>query len=185
MKLSPEDIAEGKRQLSHLCKRLGCSMLTLACPGDPRCDILQKVARSEWAARVIKEEEIIFHAKENNLMTPDEYQKLASRTLIEKPDSEYSDFQLMMVWNAVGLAGEAGEVADHIKKGVFHQHGIDQGKLEKELGDVLWYVAALCTTAGLLLEDVMRLNIEKLKKRYPNGFSSEDSKRRIDVSQSA
>ena len=87
----------------------------------------------------------------------------------------------MQVWNAIGLAGEAGEVAEHIKKGVFHQHGIDREKLAKELGDVLWYAAALCTKSGLDMGEVMQANVDKLRKRYPNGYSSEDSKRRVDV----
>lgn len=51
----------------------------------------------------------------------------------------------------------------------------------KELGDVLWYVAALCTKADLDMGEVMQGNIDKLRRRYPDGFSSEDSKRRVDV----
>lgn len=108
-------------------------------------------------------------------MNANEYQTKAARTLIDKPDAVYTDEEIMLVWNAIGLSGESGEVADHIKKGVFHQHGIDRDKLIKELGDVLWYVAALCTKLSVSIEDVMRLNIEKLEKRYPSGYSSHDS----------
>ena len=114
-------------------------------------------------------------------MEVNEYQKLASRTLIDKPGFEISDRDIMAVWDATGLAGEVGEVVDHIKKGVFHQHGIDLEKIEKELGDTLWYVAALCTTLGLDLSKVMEKNIDKLKIRYPNGYSSEDSLKRVDT----
>lgn len=114
-------------------------------------------------------------------MTPNEYQQLAARTLIDAPDAEYTGDEIMMVWNAIGLAGEAGEVADHIKKGVFHRHGIDKDKLKKELGDNLWYIAALCTKLGVTLEDVMELNIDKLRKRYPDGYSSTASQTRADV----
>lgn len=53
-------------------------------------------------------------------MNANEYQHLAGRTLIEKPDAQYSDNDIMIVWNAIGLAGEAGEVADLVKKGIFH-----------------------------------------------------------------
>jgi NTP pyrophosphatase (non-canonical NTP hydrolase) len=84
----------------------------------------------------------------------------------------------MIVWNAVGIAGEAGEVVDNIKKGIFHQHGLDENKVKEELGDLLWYVAGLCTQLGLDLDEVMVANIEKLQKRYPGGFSVEDSKNR-------
>lgn len=115
-------------------------------------------------------------------MTPNEYQQLAARTLIAKPDAEYTGDEIMMVWNAIGLAGEAGEVADHIKKGIFHRHGIDKDKLCKELGDNLWYIAALCTKLGVTLEDVMSINIDKLRNRYPDGYSSTASQIRVDVS---
>lgn len=114
-------------------------------------------------------------------MYANEYQELAARTLIDKPDFEISNADIMLVWNAIGLAGEAGEVCEHIKKGVFHQHGISHSVLKKELGDVLWYVAALCTKLGFDMEEVMEANIKKLKERYPDGYSSADSKRRTDV----
>jgi NTP pyrophosphatase (non-canonical NTP hydrolase) len=114
-------------------------------------------------------------------MEATEYQRLAARTLIDKPGFEISDRDLMAVWDAIGLAGEAGEVVEHIKKGVFHQHGIDLQKIERELGDTLWYVAALCTTLGLDMAEIMRANIEKLEVRYPNGYTSVDSQRRVDV----
>ncbi len=118
-------------------------------------------------------------------MTPNEYQQLAARTLIAVPDAEYTGDEIMMVWNAIGLAGEAGEVADHIKKGVFHRHGIDKDKLVKELGDNLWYIAALCTKLGVTLENVMQLNIDKLRKRYPDGYSSLASLERVDIANQA
>lgn len=114
-------------------------------------------------------------------MDASEYQQLAARTLIDAPDWKIPDEELMLVWNAIGLAGEAGEVAELVKKGVFHRHGVEREKLAKELGDVLWYVAALATKAGLDLGEIMTANIEKLRVRYPNGFSSGDSVARVDV----
>lgn len=114
-------------------------------------------------------------------MNAKEYQKLAARTLIDSVDFEIPDDEIMVVWNAVGLAGEAGEVVELTKKGVFHQHGIDRDKFKDELGDCLWYIAALCTTLDLDLAEVMEENIQKLHTRYPNGFSSKDSIRRVDI----
>lgn len=111
-----------------------------------------------------------------------DYQEKAARTLIDGPDFELSDTEFMLVWKALGLAGEAGEVADTIKKGILHQHGLDVAKVEKELGDVLWYVAAISTLLGLDLNSIMRKNIDKLLERYPNGYNSNDSKKRVDVS---
>lgn len=76
---------------------------------------------------------------------------------------------------ALGLTGEAGEVADSIKKTIFHGHKMDYDGLVKELGDVCWYLALLCHAIDVPLEEVMTLNIEKLKKRYPEGFSESAS----------
>jgi NTP pyrophosphatase (non-canonical NTP hydrolase) len=109
-------------------------------------------------------------------MNADEYQRLAGRTLIDGPDAEYTGAEIMLVWNALGIAGEAGEVADLIKKAVFHRHGLDQDALIKELGDVLWYAAALCSKIGVPMSEVMARNIEKLKVRYPEGYSSTASR---------
>lgn len=114
-------------------------------------------------------------------MNANDYQILASRTLIDRPGFEIADRDMMLIWNALGLAGEAGEVCEHIKKGVLHQHGIDEAKLVKEIGDCCWYLAALCTKLGVDLGDVMQANIDKLMTRYPNGYSSADSKKRVDV----
>ena len=76
---------------------------------------------------------------------------------------------------ALGLTGEAGEVADAIKKTIFHGHDLDRDGLIKELGDVCWYLALLCHAIDVPLEEVMSHNIEKLKKRYPEGFSESAS----------
>jgi NTP pyrophosphatase (non-canonical NTP hydrolase) len=72
--------------------------------------------------------------------------------------------------DALGVAGEAGEVADLLKKHLFHGIDLDVSKLRSELGDVLWYVAALARHAGLSLEDVATSNLDKLQARYPDGF---------------
>lgn len=74
---------------------------------------------------------------------------------------------------ALGVSGEAGEVADEVKKVVYHGHELDHMKLAKELGDVLWYIAVMSEEIGFTLEEVATINLEKLKARYPNGFSSE------------
>lgn len=106
----------------------------------------------------------------------DRYQRLAARTLgTLKADNE----GLAII--ALGLTGEAGEVAELIKKHVGHGHALDHDKVRKELGDLAWYIAAMCTVLGLDLSVVMHENIEKLRKRYPDGFSSEASKARVDV----
>jgi NTP pyrophosphatase (non-canonical NTP hydrolase) len=80
--------------------------------------------------------------------------------------------------SAMGLAGEAGEVVDLLKKHHFHGHDLDCDKLADELGDVLWYVADLCKTHGLDMGAVMARNLDKLARRYPEGFSQERSRNR-------
>lgn len=112
-------------------------------------------------------------------MDSDDYQKQAARTLTAEPGFKPSEREIMIAWNALGLAGEAGEVADIVKKGIFHRHGLNDEQLKKEIGDVLWYAAALCTTLGFDLGEIMQLNIDKLKIRYPEGFSVEDSQNRV------
>jgi NTP pyrophosphatase (non-canonical NTP hydrolase) len=96
-----------------------------------------------------------------------EYQSTSSRTA-NPHEGELTNYGL-------GIAGEAGEVADLIKKAVFHGHKIEKEKIKKELGDVLWYTGQVARLAGITLEEVATANIEKLMKRYPEGFSSEAS----------
>lgn len=107
-------------------------------------------------------------------MKLNEYQALAERTANHNQDFALANWGL-------GLTGEAGEVADLIKKSVFHGHTIDREEIKKELGDTLWYLAQIATAAGLTLEEVATANVEKLKKRYPDGFSTEASIKRVDV----
>ena len=103
-------------------------------------------------------------------MTPDEYQKAAARTLVKSPPREYKAWEVMLIWCAMGLAGEAGEAADDAKKAIFHDVGVDPPRIIKELGDVMWYVAGICSVLGISLESVMSQNIKKLEIRYPDGF---------------
>jgi NTP pyrophosphatase (non-canonical NTP hydrolase) len=106
-------------------------------------------------------------------MDANEYQRLALRT--EAPGREQRERLLNA---ALGLCGEAGEFADSLKKWEFHSHPLDVAELKKELGDVLWYAALACDALGLSMGDVMAANIEKLRRRYPDGFSSERSLQR-------
>lgn len=77
------------------------------------------------------------------------------------------------------MVGEIGELHSLYQK-VFQGHKFDEEHAKKELGDLLWFVAEYCTSHGWNLEDVMALNIEKLMKRYPDGFDSEHSLHRAE-----
>lgn len=102
----------------------------------------------------------------------DQYQHLAERTAnCSEIDSEFRRYANF----GMGLAGEAGETCDYLKKVVFHNHSLDKDKLLEELGDCLWYIATLATTANLSLSEVAAANIAKLRNRYPNGFEADRS----------
>ncbi len=106
-------------------------------------------------------------------MNLNDYQKLALRTA-----GNHGDFERTLIYTALGLNGEAGEVAELIKKAFFHGHDLDLDKLKKELGDVLWYVAVMANALDLPLDEVAQHNIDKLARRYPQGFSEERSRNR-------
>ncbi len=116
-------------------------------------------------------------------MDASDYQQLTSRTLISQPRFKLTDEEIMIIWNTIGIAGESGELSESIKHGIFHQHGLNIENIEEEIGDLLWYIAALCTKLNLDLSKIMKQNIYKLQKRYPNGYSVEDSKKRMDKEQ--
>jgi NTP pyrophosphatase (non-canonical NTP hydrolase) len=100
-------------------------------------------------------------------MTFDEYQKKSRKT------AQYPDAGSNFVYPTLGLAGEAGEVAEKIKKVIRDDGGevlpLKKKEIEKELGDVLWYVTQLATELGLSLEEIADKNIEKLYSRLDRG----------------
>ena len=106
-------------------------------------------------------------------MTGNEYQQLAMRTATLKCFDPANA--------ALGLTGEAGEVADEVKKFLYQGREWDPEKIIEELGDVLWYVALMADLMDVPLDFVMEYNIDKLRKRYPDGFSFEASEERADV----
>lgn len=108
-------------------------------------------------------------------MTINEYQQLAQRTASTKGHSSKIENGIL------GLCGETGEIADVYKKYLYQGHEFDREHMAEELGDVCWYVAELATGLGATLEEVMGRNIEKLRKRYPDGFDSERSVHREDA----
>ena len=103
-------------------------------------------------------------------MTIHDYQKLAMTTL--NPALNKKD---VLINGVMGLCGESGEAIDIVKKWLAQGHELDKERLAKELGDICWYLAETATALDLSLEDIMAANIEKLKKRYPEGFNAERS----------
>ena len=103
-------------------------------------------------------------------MTINEYQKLAMTTL--NPNLSKKD---VLINGVMGLCGESGEAIDIVKKHLAQGHVLDREKLIKELGDVAWYLAETAYALDIPLEEVLQQNIDKLRARYPEGFSSENS----------
>ncbi len=103
-------------------------------------------------------------------MTFDEYQKLALRTDHSKGlDINDPDFFAIVL----GFAGECGEVSEKFKKIYWHKKGKwdneDKKELAKELGDILWYTSSISNHLGISLEEIAKINIEKLKSRVERG----------------
>ena len=104
-------------------------------------------------------------------MTINEYQNAALRTA-QTDKLSASDLLLNA---ALGLCGESGEVADLIKKHRFQGHDLDFDHIAKELGDIAWYLAVGAYSIGYDLEKILQMNVDKLKARYPDGFSTDRS----------
>ena len=103
-------------------------------------------------------------------MTINEYQALAMTTL--NPELSKKD---VLINGVMGLCGESGEAIDIVKKHLFQGHDLEKEKLAKELGDIAWYLAEAATALDMDLEDIFAANIEKLRKRYPEGFDTDRS----------
>ena len=108
-------------------------------------------------------------------MQVNEYQTLAMTTL----NPELSKREVL-INSVMGLCGESGEAIDIVKKWMAHGHQLDKAHLAKELGDIAWYLAEAATALDMDLEDILQANIEKLKNRYPEGFSYERSRVRLE-----
>lgn len=119
-------------------------------------------------------------------MTTQEYEKFIpsvkgdnNANLQKKIEELKQDFDLGDIFLAAfGLAGEAGEVEDLIKKWIFHDTSMDKDHLKKEMGDVMWYFTLLALSFDFTLDEIMAANAEKLKARFPNGFNFHDANHR-------
>lgn len=103
-------------------------------------------------------------------LTANEYQRKAMTTL--NPALTRKD---ILINGVMGLCGESGEAIDIVKKHLHQGHALDREALAKELGDIAWYLAETAYALDLSLEEILRANLDKLKKRYPEGFDAERS----------
>ena len=106
-------------------------------------------------------------------MDVNEYQKSAMKTL--NPMLDKKD---ILINSVMGLCGESGEAIDIVKKWLMQGHDLDKEHLIKELGDIAWYLAEAATALDVPLETVFHENLDKLRRRFPNGFDTQASAHR-------
>jgi NTP pyrophosphatase (non-canonical NTP hydrolase) len=107
-------------------------------------------------------------------MMLDHYQTMAMRTAKPmKPDDD-------LMHAALGLAGEAGEFADAVKKYLVYGKPLDKDNAIEEIGDIMWFCALACATLGRNMSDVAAINIAKLSERYPEKYTDALAAARLD-----
>lgn len=107
-------------------------------------------------------------------MTLNEYQMLASRTINDSLTKAQIENHALH-----GMVGEIGELHSLYQK-VYQGHEIDDEHAKKECGDIFWFLAEYCTANGWELDEIGQMNIDKLKARFPDGFSAEKSLHRAE-----
>lgn len=109
-------------------------------------------------------------------MTLDEY------TVFTKSlDSDNLQLCDLSILHAVlGICGEAGELVDAVKRTLAYHQPLNMSNMKEEAGDLLYYLSRLITNCGWTFDEVIDANVEKLRKRYPNGFNCEDAIMRRD-----
>lgn len=166
---------EFARQTSITPEHL-CRMLTSKNPHRPSRITIEKLAQGNedvydtlvslrymeggpWPVQAAEEE-----------MTANEYQRLAARTINQSLTEAETEAHALY-----GMAAEVGELLELYQKR-YQGHELEPEHVKKELGDICWMLAEFCTVNGWALGDIMQMNIEKLKKRYPAGFDADHSK---------
>lgn len=104
----------------------------------------------------------------NDGITANDYQRAAMRTAGD-------DTENYLLNGVMGLCGESGEVIDLVKKHLFQGHELDKKQLALECGDCAWYLALIASATDMPFGEVLQMNIDKLKERYPTGFSKDRS----------
>jgi NTP pyrophosphatase (non-canonical NTP hydrolase) len=105
-------------------------------------------------------------------MKPADYMNAVMRT----ENSEIKqDIDSRITHGIMGIASEGGELLDTLKASMFYGKKLDEVNIKEELGDLMWFTAITLKAMGSSFEEIMDININKLKKRYPDGFSEHDA----------
>lgn len=171
-----DEIKQALREMKELCANtIMCSECPFAVGKRKHCLVTElngdAVTPCDWPID-LTEADTIGKANATASLTLNDYQIMARRTAGTKHKSDKMEEALF------GLAGEVGELCDHYKKFMHQGHDIDYDHMAEEAGDVMWYLAEIADALGLTLEDIARRNIDKLRKRYPDGFDPERSRDR-------
>ena len=171
-----DEIKQALREMKEICANTSkCSECPFAVGKRKHCLMLDlygdAVIPCKWPVDW-PEDDPTDKANATDPLTLNDYQRMARRTAGNKRKSDKMEEALL------GLAGEVGELCDHYKKYMHQGHDIDYNHMAEEAGDVLWYLAEIADALGLTLEDIARRNIDKLRKRYPEGFDPERSRNR-------
>lgn len=148
--------------------------------GDGWCSMAGHYCRAPYCPYIVAISDIDdkYESVRGVSMTANDYQQACLRTESVAPNLNNNQYSRILQ-GLMGLNGEAGECIDILKKVLFQGHDLDKERLAGELGDVAWYLAVSADAIGYDLETIFKKNIEKLNKRYPNGFDAEKSVHRI------
>jgi NTP pyrophosphatase (non-canonical NTP hydrolase) len=117
----------------------------------------------------------------NNVTSEESRLKFPFRASLDRMENQFGTPPQRLITAALGLSAEAGEFGDLVKKCLFQGKELNKENKElmvKELGDVMWYLAQGCMALGVSIDEVLWANIDKLEKRYPNGFEVARSENR-------
>ena len=171
-----DEIKQALREMKEICDNtIKCSECPFAVGERKHCLMINldgdAVIPCEWPLDW-HEADPFYNADSTDPLTLNDYQRMARRTAGTKQTSDKMEEALF------GLPGEVGELCDHYKKHKHQGHDLDYNHMAEEAGDVLWYLAEIADALGITLEDIARRNIDKLIKRYPDGFDPERSRNR-------
>ena len=171
-----DEIKQALREMKELCENtIKCSECPFAVGKIKHCLVIDldgdAVTPCDWPID-LTEADHNDKANATDPLTLSDYQRMARRTAGTKQNYEKMEEALC------GLAGEVGELCDHYKKHKNQGHVLSYDHMAEEAGDVMWYLAEIADALGLTLEDIARRNIDKLRKRYPDGFDPERSRNR-------
>lgn len=174
--MTVDEIKQALREMKERCENtIKCSECPFAVGKIKHCLMIDldgdDVIPSEWPLDWPDADQIA-KANATDPLTLSDYQRMARRTAGTKQKSDKREEAML------GLAGEVGELCDHYKKYKHQGHAFDRDHMIEEAGDVLWYLSELADGLDISLEDIAIRNIEKLARRYPDGFDPERSMHR-------